>query len=82
MTDAIIVYATAWCPDCRRARFFLKRNNIPCEEIDIDQNPEAAEIVKGLNGGNRSVPTLVFPDGSILVEPSNSELAAKLGLAR
>lgn len=76
----IIFYGTRWCGDCRRTRAFLDRHGIAYHWIDIDQDPEAAAHVERLNRGFRSVPTLVWPDGSMLVEPSNAQLAAKLGL--
>ncbi|GAB4503707.1 MAG: mycoredoxin [Anaerolineales bacterium] len=73
----IVMYSVDWCPDCRRARFFFKRKNIPVLDINIDQDKEAEAFVKQLNNGNRSVPTIIFPDGTRLVEPSEAELAAK-----
>ena len=75
--QTIRMFATAWCGDCWRAKRFLDSNNIQYEYIDINENPEAARIVERLNNGNRSVPTIVFPDGSLLVEPSDGELAEK-----
>jgi len=78
--SVIVVYAADWCGDCRRARRFLERHNIPYEWINIDKNKQAEEFVIKANKGNRSVPTIVFPDGSMLVEPSDSELARKLDL--
>ena len=80
MSDKIIVYSAVWCRDCKRAKKFFGEHRIQYENIDIEQNPEAVEIVKKLNNGMRSVPTILFPDGSILVEPSNAQLAEKLGL--
>lgn len=80
MEKTILVYSTDWCPDSRRARAFLKRHRVAYENVNIDQNPEAAQIVEQITGGNRSVPTIVFPDGTILVEPGNEELAEKLGI--
>ncbi|MEZ0397369.1 MAG: glutaredoxin domain-containing protein [Anaerolineales bacterium] len=74
------MYGTRWCGDCRRARAFLDRHGIAYRWIDIDQDAEAAARVERLNNGFRSVPTLVWPDGSMLVEPSNAQLAAKLGI--
>lgn len=71
-------YATEWCSDCRRALFYLKRNEIPYDYINIDQDLDGEAWVIKTNHGNRSVPTILFPDGSILVEPSNEELAKKL----
>ncbi|WKZ51425.1 MAG: glutaredoxin domain-containing protein [Anaerolineales bacterium] len=81
MDKPIIVYSAEWCSDCKRSRAFLKRHGIVYENVNVDENPEAAETVKRINGGNRSIPTIVFPDGSILVEPSDRELAEKLGIS-
>jgi mycoredoxin len=74
----ITMYATNWCPDCRRAKFFFKRKNIPILEVDVEQDKQAEKFVKELNNGNRSVPTILFPDGTMLVEPSTAELEAKI----
>ncbi|MEM5776561.1 MAG: glutaredoxin domain-containing protein [Anaerolineaceae bacterium] len=74
----IVVYATAWCPDCSRARRLLDEMKIQYQFVDIDKDPKGKEYVMSVNRGNRSVPTIVFPDGSILVEPSNSVLSQKL----
>ncbi|MBI9048295.1 MAG: NrdH-redoxin [Anaerolineaceae bacterium] len=73
-------YGTTWCGDCRRSFFYLKRKNIPFDNINIDDDGEGENIVKSLNNGNRSVPTIVFPDGSFLVEPSNQQIAEKLNI--
>ena len=73
----IVMYAVEWCPDCRRAKFFMKRKNISYLEIDVNKDKKAEEYVKELNNGNRSVPTIIFPDGSTMVEPSTQELEAK-----
>ena len=78
--DEIVVYATRWCIDCKRSEKFLRRKRIDFRWVDIDQDPEGREFVLEVNSGSRSVPTIVFPDGSILVEPSNDELATKLGI--
>ncbi len=79
MPDAnIVIYATDWCWDCRRARSFFDQNGIPYQWINIDHDKEAEQFVLQTNNGNRSVPTIVFPDGSVLVEPSNYELAQRL----
>jgi mycoredoxin len=80
MPDKIIVYATSWCSDCRRANKFLDEHGIVYNLVDIDQNAEGEAFVKQVNRGNRSVPTIVFPDGMILVEPRNTQLAEKLGI--
>ena len=64
----ITVYGTAWCGDCRRAKLFLDTRKIGYDWVDIEQDAEAAIKVMDINGGYRSVPTIVFEDGSILVE--------------
>jgi len=76
----ILVYSTVWCPDCKRAKMFFGEQRIPYENIDIEQDPKAMAFVEKVNHGKRVIPTIVFPDGSILAEPSNAELAQKLGL--
>jgi len=76
----IIVYSTVWCPDCKRAKKFFGEQRIPYVNVDIEQDAEAMAFVEEVNQGKRIIPTIVFPDGSMLVEPSNAELAAKLGL--
>jgi thioredoxin reductase (NADPH) len=80
MGDQIIVYSTVWCPDCKRAKKFFGEQRVPYINIDIEQDSEAMAFVEEINRGKRIIPTIIFPDGSILVEPSNPELAAKLGL--
>jgi mycoredoxin len=76
----LIVYATSWCGDCARARRLLDEHHVAYRWIDIDHNREAEALVRKANRGNRSVPTLIFPDGSTLVEPSTRELAQRLGI--
>ncbi|MCL4267747.1 MAG: FAD-dependent oxidoreductase [Anaerolineae bacterium] len=78
--DSIVVYGTNWCPDCKRAKRFLGEQRIPYIHVDIEQNREAMAYVEKVNNGMRRIPTIVFPDGHILVEPSNAALAKKLGL--
>ena len=73
----IKMYATTWCGDCRMAKRWFDSHGIAYDYINIEDDEEAAEFVLSVNGGMRSVPTIVFPDGSILVEPSPRELAAK-----
>ncbi len=77
MADTIIVFGATWCPDCRRAKQFFGEHRIDYEWIDITDNPEAIAFVEKANNGSRRIPTIVFPDGDILVEPSNAELAEK-----
>ena len=73
----IVMYAVEWCPDCRRAKFFFKRKHIDVLEVDVNADKKAEKFVKELNNGFRSVPTIILPDGSKLVEPSTEELEAK-----
>jgi len=76
--EQIKVYGTKWCPDCFRAKQVLGRLKVSFEWIDIEEDEAALEHVKEVNGGYNSVPTIVFPDGSVLVEPDNAELEKKL----
>jgi thioredoxin reductase (NADPH) len=76
----ITVYGAAWCPDCRQSKQFLGEHQIPYNWVDIEEDKEGEEFVIKTNKGKRIIPTIVFPDGSFLVEPSNAELASKLGL--
>lgn len=76
----IRLYGAHWCPDCKRSRTFLGEHRIAYQFIDIDQDIEAQEYVKQQNNNKQIIPTIVFADGSILVEPTNAELADKLGL--
>lgn len=80
MADQIMVYSTVWCPDCKRAKKFLGEHRILYENIDIEQDEKAMAFVQKVNNGMRIIPTIVFPDGSILSEPSNVQLAEKLGM--
>ena len=76
----VTVYGAHWCPDCRRSKQFLGEHQIPYNWVDIEQDKEGEAYVLQRNDGKRIIPTIEFADGSILVEPSNAELAAKLGL--
>jgi len=77
----ITVYGAPWCPDCRRSKQFLGEQRIPYIWVDIDEDEEGRKRVQAVNDGKQIIPTIVFQDGSILVEPSNAELAAKLGIS-
>lgn len=76
----VTVYGAYWCPDCRRAKKFLGEQFVPYKWIDIEQDKSAEEYVLKRNNGKRIIPTIVFEDDTFLVEPSNAELAKKLGL--
>lgn len=79
--DQITVYGAPWCPDCRRSKAFLTEQRVPYRWVDIDQDADGRRFVEDLQHGGRTIPTIIFPDGSHLLEPSNAELAAKLGLS-
>ncbi len=70
----IVMYTTEYCPDCHRAKAFFEANGIEYLRIGLEGNGDATEFVMKLNNGNRSVPTIIFPDGSILTEPGWGEL--------
>lgn len=76
----IIVYGTDWCGDCFRTRQFLKKHSVDFTFINIDRDKEGEQFVLATNRGMRSVPTVLFEDGVVLVEPSNHELGVKLGV--
>ena len=74
----IIMYATETCADCKSAKAFFEAHDIQFTRVNLEGNAEATEFVMQINHGNRSVPTILFPDGSVLVEPSWQELRHKL----
>ena len=76
----VTVYGAYWCPDCRRSKKFLGEQFVPYRWVDIEQDKEGEAFVLKKNDGKRIIPMIVFDDGSFLVEPSNAELAKKLGL--
>ena len=76
----IKVYGAPWCPDCKRSKKFLAEHRVDFEWIDIDGDPEALAYVEREQNGGRTIPMIVFPDGSRLLEPGDDQLARKLGL--
>ena len=76
----ITIYGNTWCGGSRRARLLFDQHQVPYRWVDIDKDEEAAKYVESLAHGYRSVPTIVWADGSYLVEPSNEALAKKLGV--
>lgn len=76
----ITVFGAHWCPDCRRSKQFLGEHQIPYKWVDIEEDAAAEKYVMEKNDGKRIIPTILFADESILVEPSNAELARKLEL--
>ena len=72
------MYTTPWCGYCVRLKGQLDREGIPFDIVDIEQQPEAADIVEAANQGNQTVPTLVFPDGTSQTNPSMAQVKEKL----
>lgn len=75
---SLVMYSTPWCGYCHRLGAQLDREGIAYTKVDIEQHPEAAEIVMQVNGGNQTVPTLVYADGSAQTNPSVAQVKAKL----
>jgi len=76
--NQIRFYGVNWCGDCKRAKRVFSDMQVPYLWFDLDQNPRAVEFVKSVNRGMRRVPTIVFPDGSMLMEPRDEVLRSKL----
>jgi len=74
----LTMYTTQWCGFCKRLKAQLGRVGVEMNEVDIERDAEAAEFVMSVNGGNQTVPTLLFPDGSTMVNPSAAQVQAKL----
>jgi mycoredoxin len=72
------MYTTSWCGFCRNLKNQLARQGIEMVEVDIERDPAAAEFVMSVNGGNQTVPTVLFPDGTALVNPSAAQVKAQL----
>ena len=75
---AVTMYTTPWCGYCVRLKKLMQREGIEYAEVDIERDPAAAALVMQANGGNRTVPTLLFPDGSALTNPSIDQVKAQL----
>jgi mycoredoxin len=78
MRDQLVMFTTTWCGYCVRLKRFLDREGIAYREVNIEEDPEAAEFVMSVNRGNRTVPTLQFPNGEALTNPSPAEIVAEL----
>lgn len=74
----LTMYTTEWCGYCVRLKDGLAREGIGYDEVDIERVPDAAEVVMQVNGGNRTVPTVVFPDGTAMTNPTLRDIKAKL----
>jgi len=76
--SSFTMYTTPWCGFCRRLKGQLDREGIAFEIVDIEQRPEAAAVVESANNGNQTVPTLVYPDGTAMTNPSVAQVKAHL----
>lgn len=78
MSTPVTMYSTIWCGYCRRLKGQMERAGISYVEVDIEHDAAAADLVMSVNGGNQTVPTVVFPDGSALANPSLAQVKDKL----
>jgi mycoredoxin len=78
MTQPLTMYTTTWCAFCKRLKRQLAADGIEIAEVDIEQDPAAADFVMSVNGGFQTVPTVVFPDGSALTNPSAAAVKERL----
>ena len=78
MSAPLTMYTTQWCAFCKRLKSQLARDGIEMAEVDIEHDPAAAEFVMSVNGGNQTVPTVVFPDGSVMVNPSAIQVKKRM----
>ncbi len=78
MTQPLTMYTTPWCGYCRRLKSQLAREGVEITEVDIERKPDAAEYVMAVNGGYQTVPTVLFPDGSTLTNPSVRAIKQRL----
>jgi mycoredoxin len=74
----LTMYSTTWCGYCKRLKSQLDRAGIGYSEVNIEEVPQAADFVMSVNGGNQTVPTVVFPDGSAATNPSLAEVKSRL----
>ncbi|MFJ6212889.1 mycoredoxin [Streptomyces sp. NPDC092296] len=77
---SVTMYSTTWCGYCRRLKGQLDREGIAYTEVNIEHDPASAQFVESVNNGNQTVPTVLFPDGSALTNPSLAQVKAKLGV--
>ena len=78
MSEPVTMYTTQWCAFCRRLKSQLARDGIEVVEVDIERDEEAARYVLSVNGGNMTVPTVVFPDGTAMTNPSAAQVKERL----
>jgi len=77
-TPLVTMYSTPWCGYCARLKSQMQREGIPFQVVDIEQEPDAAKLVEQVNGGNQTVPTLVYADGTAQTNPPLKDVKAKV----
>lgn len=77
----VTMYSTTWCGYCRRLKIQMDAAGIEYREVDVDHDDEAAAFVIGVNGGNRTVPVVEFPDGSTITNPTLAQVRDRLAQA-
>ena len=77
----IMLYGADWCGDCRRSKGYLTAHGVPFTYVDVDADAEAKEMIETLTGA-KSIPVIIFDDGSYLIEPSNDALGEKVGIVK
>jgi mycoredoxin len=75
---SVVMYSTTWCGYCRRLKTLLDRDGIAYSEVNIETDPASASFVEQANGGNQTVPTVLFPDGTVATNPSLDDVKARL----
>ena len=75
---AVVMYGTSWCGDCRRTKKVLEKRGVDYAWVDVEKKKGAREEMLRLNGGDRRVPTILFPDGGVLVDPTTPQLNKRL----
>ncbi|MEE4543191.1 mycoredoxin [Streptomyces sp. V4-01] len=80
MSGTVTMYSTSWCGYCRRLKSQLDREGITYSEINIEEDPASAQFVEKANGGNQTVPTVLFADGSTLTNPSLAQVKEKIAV--
>lgn len=80
MSGTVTMYSTTWCGYCRRLKSQMDREGIAYTEVNIEEDPASAKLVEEANGGNQTVPTLLFADGSTLTNPSLAQVKQKVGV--
>ena len=76
--STIVMYSTTWCGDCKRAKKFFDKQKVAYIDVDIEKDEKGLAFMREINDGARVVPTILFPDGEKLIEPSTAELRAKM----